>query len=120
MCKCVKLSKDISKEGDKAFNDCNNKSIKWYNIYTNNKALKIIKKSREECLKAFHVIDGDKIYKETDAFFVIWKDIKYFKVLYYLFNFKLFKKFLNIFYKIYARYRYNKLYNKNEALNEEN
>ena len=45
-----------------------NKSVKWYNIYTDNKALKIINKSREECLKAFHVIDGDKIYKETDAF----------------------------------------------------
>ena len=26
ICNCVKLSKDISKEGDKAFNDCNNKS----------------------------------------------------------------------------------------------
>ena len=39
-----------------------NKSVKWYNIYTDTKALKIINKSREECLKAFHVIDGDKIY----------------------------------------------------------
>ena len=58
-----------------------NKSVKWYNIYSDNKALKIINKSREECLKAFHVIDGDKIYKETDAFFVLWKDIKYFKIL---------------------------------------
>ena len=36
---------------------------------------KIINKSREECLKAFHVIDGDKIYKETDAFFILRKDI---------------------------------------------
>ena len=87
-----------------------NKSVKWYNIYTDTKALKIIKKSREECLKAFHVIDGDKIYKETDAFFVLWKDIKYFKIIYYLFNFKLFKNFLNIFYKMYASYRYKKLY----------
>ena len=97
-----------------------NKSVRWYNIYSDNKALKIINKSREECLKVFHVIDGDKIYKETDAFFILWKDIKYFKILYYLFNFKLFKNFLNIFYKMYAKYRYRKLYIKNEALNEKN
>ena len=62
-------------------------------IYITTKSTKIINKSREECLKAFHVIDGDKIYKETDAFFILWKDIKYFKILYYLFNFKLFKNF---------------------------
>ena len=61
-----------------------NKSVKWYNVYTDTKALKIINKSREECLKAFHVIDGDKIYKETDAFFILWKDIKYFKILIFL------------------------------------
>ena len=97
-----------------------NKSVKWYNIYTDTKALKIINKSREECLRSFHVIDGDKIYKETDAFFILWKDIKYFKILYYLFNFKLFKNFLNIFYKMFAKYRYKKLYIKNEAINEEN
>ena len=48
------------------------------------------------------------------------KDIKYFKILYHLFNFKLFKNFLNIFYKMYAKYRYKKLYIKNEAVNEEN
>ena len=95
-------------------------SLPTVNIYTDNNALKIINKSREECLKAFHVIDGDKIYKETDAFFILWKDIKYFKILYYLFNFKLFKNFLNIFYKMYAKYRYKKLYIKNEAVNEEN
>ena len=29
----------------------NNKSVKWYNIYTDNKALKIINKSREEYTK---------------------------------------------------------------------
>ena len=87
-----------------------NKSIAWYNIYSDKKALKIINKSREECLKTFHVIDDNKIYKETEAFFILWKDIKYFKILYYLFNFKLIRYFLNIFYKIYAKYRYNKLY----------
>ena len=88
-----------------------NKTIKWYNIYDNDQALKIINKSREECLKAFHVIDKNIIYKETDAFFILWKDIKYFKILYYLFNFKIIKFFLNFLYKIYAKYRYNKLYN---------
>ena len=92
-----------------------NKSVKWYNIYTDNKALKIINKSREECLKAFHVIDGDKIYKETDAFFVLWKDIKYFKILYFILNFQLIKFILNIFYKIFANYRYNKLYKKKKG-----
>ena len=88
-----------------------NKAIRWYNIYDDNNALKIINKSREECLKAFHVIDKNITYKETDAFFILWKDIKYFKILYYLFNFKFIKFFLNFLYKIYAKYRYNKLYN---------
>jgi predicted DCC family thiol-disulfide oxidoreductase YuxK len=95
-----------------------NKSIAWYNIYSDKKALKIINKSKEECLKAFHVIDDNKIYKETEAFFILWKDIKYFKILYYLFNYKLIRYFLNIFYKIYAKYRYNKLYIKKEDMNE--
>ena len=89
-----------------------NKSIKWYNVHDNNDALKILNKSREESLKAFHVMDKNIIYKETDAFFELWKDIKYFKVLYFLFNFKIIKFFLNFLYKIYAKYRYNKLYKK--------
>ena len=32
-----------------------NKSVKWYNVYTDTKALKIINKSREECLSLIHI-----------------------------------------------------------------
>ena len=94
----------------------NNNSIKWYNIFNDKDALKIINKSKEECLKSFHVMEGNKVYKETNAFFVLWKNIRYFKLIYYLFNFRLIKDFLNIFYKIYANYRFKKLY-KNKGAN---
>ena len=91
-----------------------NKHIKWYNIYDDDKALKIIKKSREDCLRIFHVIDKAKVYTGIEAFFILWKDIKYFKILYYVFNFFIIKYSLNFLYKIYADYRYNKLYKKNK------
>ena len=65
-----------------------NKSVKWYNIYTDNKALKIINKSREECLKAFHVIDGIKYIKKQKLFLYYGKilNILKFYITYLILN----------------------------------
>tara|TARA_E500000178_G_C16995325_1_gene742874 strand:- start:951 stop:1313 length:363 start_codon:yes stop_codon:yes gene_type:complete len=96
----------------------NNKVIEWYDVYSDKKALKIINKSKKDCIKRFHVIENNMVYKGVDAFFILWKSIRYFKILYYLFNFKIIKFILNILYNKYADYRYNKLYNKIGEKNE--
>ena len=92
----------------------------WKNLKSQYNSSADLSPTASQMPRILGLAQASKIYKETDAFFVLWKDIKYFKILYYLFNFKLFKNFLNIFYKMYARYRYKKLYIKSEAVNEEN
>ena len=88
------------------------KKIEWYDIHSNKKSLKIIGKTKEECLKTFHVIENNQVFKEVEAFFVLWKKIKYFKYIYILLNFKFVINILNFFYRKYAKYRFKKLYNK--------
>ena len=93
---------------------CVDKKVEWYNISYDTNALKIKNKSKDECLKSFHIIENTIVYKEIDAFFILWKKIKYFKYISVFFDFFIIKKFINIFYKIYAKHRYNNLY-KEEA-----
>ncbi len=93
---------------------CLDNKVEWYDISNNTNALKLINKSKDECLRSFHVIENDITYKEVNAFFVLWRKIKYFKFASAFFNFFIIKSILNIFYKSYAKYRYRKLYlNKN-------
>ena len=86
-------------------------TILWFDIHKCRKELKIIKKTKKTCLKSLHVVDDKhNIYTEVDAFLIIYKNISSLKFLYYLFNFKMIKFFLNFFYRIFDNYRYKKLY----------
>ena len=87
--------------------------FKWYNVHYSKSALDKVKKSKEECLKLLHVFDdNNNLHIGIEAFIIIWKKTKYFKVLAYLIDYKLFKLPLNFFYKLYANKKYKKLYTK--------
>ena len=89
------------------------KNTVWYNVHASKKALNKVNKSKEECLKLFHVYDDDNnLYIGVSAFILIWKKTKYFKYLAYLINFKIFTIPLNFFYKLYAKKKYTDLYKK--------
>ena len=86
-------------------------SIEWYNVHSNQAALKKVNKSKEECLKLLHVYDdNNNLYLGVEAFIFIWKKTKYFKYIAYCLDFKLIKIPLNFFYKLYAKKKYIKLY----------
>ena len=51
---------------------CLDNKVEWYDISNNTNALKLINKSKDECLRSFHVIENDITYKEVNAFFVLW------------------------------------------------
>ena len=97
----IMFYKRLAKEGSE---------ITWYDISQDHKPLKIINKTKQDCLKRLHVLDQDQSIKVgVDAFITIWKKIKYFSIIALLINNKPTKKLLNTIYNFYADYRYKKL-----------
>ena len=87
------------------------KDIKWYDVTSNNQYLKEINKTKKECLKVLHVIDNNgNIQTAVDAFIVIWSECRYFKLMVFIFKTPYLKQLADYLYKLYANYRYNKLY----------
>ena len=87
------------------------KNIKWYDISKDKDIPKVINKTQEDCLKILHVSDdNDNLKTAVDAFIEIWKKTSYFRHLVPLIQFPPTKLVANYFYKVYAKYRYKKLY----------
>ena len=85
------------------------KKFEWVNIDENRKLLSKHSIKYEDAMKIFHVIDqDDKLHKGVDGFLIIWKELKYWKFLYFLIKQPLIKQFTEFCYKYFAIYRYKK------------
>lgn len=87
------------------------KKIEWHDISKNKNITKKINKTQNECLRVLHVVDDSNNLKTAiDAFIEIWIKTKYFRHLVIIFKIPSIKMLANYLYKIYAKYRYKKLY----------
>ncbi len=82
----------------------------WCNIHTHKQLLNQYRITRIESLMSLHAIDDkNRIYKGIDAFCLIWKNLKGWKLLSLLINLPLIYQSSKIFYKYFAAWRFNKL-----------
>ncbi len=104
--KCNICSKEIQ-----FYKKRNIKSIEWIGIHNNTEKLNKANISKESSLKEIHIIDeNNNVYKGVDAFIVLWKNFKYFRYLAIIINFYPIKILAKFAYKIFAKYRFKKLY----------
>ncbi len=86
------------------------KLFKWLDIASNPKHLKSINVSQQDALLFLHATDvNDKLYIGIDAFLLIWKNIKYWKILFFLISLPIIKQLSILIYKKFAMYRFSKL-----------
>ncbi|MDB9762765.1 DUF393 domain-containing protein [Alphaproteobacteria bacterium] len=63
-----------------------------------------------DALKILHVIDvNDKLHLGVDAFIVIWNNLTYWKILARVVSIPIIKQILNIAYRAFANWRFNRL-----------
>ena len=63
-----------------------------------------------DALKILHVIDvNDKLHLGVDAFIVIWNNLTYWKILARVVSIPIIKQILNITYRAFANWRFNRL-----------
>ena len=93
-----------------------NNKISFINIINNKEAQKVTSKSYKDLVRRLHVFKEGKVIVGAKAFLEIWKLIPKYRILYYLFKFKIFYIFLFIFYEIAALILYLK--NKHLVKNE--
>ena len=104
--KCNLCSKEI-----KYYKSITDKNLfRWLDIATNPKYLSSIKVSQKDALLYLHATDeNNKLFKGVDAFLLIWKNIKYWKILYFLISLPIIKQLSVLLYKKFAKYRFSKL-----------
>ena len=84
--------------------------FKWQDITESAKDLKKEGISLSEGLKLLHVKDNSgQIHVGIGAFIIIWKELKRWRVLAFLVSLPIIKQIVNIIYRIFARWRFNKL-----------
>lgn len=82
--------------------DKNNK-IEWVNILTDN-CNTLIQKKR--LLEILHVQKTNgEIVTGVNAFYVIWRELKYFRVLSFILKLPFFRVIAEIFYKVWLKFR---------------
>ena len=104
--KCGLCNKEISYYKKIA----NNKKFKWLDIANNPKNLKEFNIKQSDALLYLHAFDSkNKQYIGVDAFILIWKNLKYWKLLAFIVSLPIIKNLLSVIYKKFAYYRFNKL-----------
>ena len=87
-----------------------NNVFKWFDIATNPKHLLLINVSQKNALLYLHAIDEKgTLFIGVDAFLLIWKNLKYWKILYYFISLPIIKQLSIFLYKKFANYRFSKL-----------
>lgn len=82
----------------------------WIDINKDKKVLQKYNLKYIDTQKVFHVINKDgTLKKSVDAFLVIWKELKYWKILYFIINKPIIKQIAQILYKYFAKRRFNNL-----------
>ena len=81
----------------------------WININQNKDILIKYGLNHIDTQKIFHVIDQkESIKKGVDGFLVIWKELKYWKILYFIIKLPIIKQVADIFYNYFAKWRFKK------------
>jgi predicted DCC family thiol-disulfide oxidoreductase YuxK len=81
----------------------------WIDINTNQKLLDEYNLSFIDTMKIFHVIDNTgTVQKGVDGFLVIWRELKYWKILYFIVRLPLIKQLARIVYHWFAIWRFKK------------
>ena len=84
--------------------------FKWQDVNIKSNALINEGIKTSDALKILHVIDtNDKLYKGIDAFIVIWKNLKYWRLLGNFAALPIIKQILNLLYIAFANWRFNRL-----------
>ena len=84
--------------------------FRWLDIATNPKYLSSIKVSQKDALLYLHATDeNNNLFIGVDAFLLIWKNIKYWRILYFFISQPIIKQFSIFIYKKFANYRFSKL-----------
>tara|TARA_Y100001960_G_C14533407_1_gene757255 strand:- start:49 stop:414 length:366 start_codon:yes stop_codon:yes gene_type:complete len=84
--------------------------FKWLDIANNPKYLSLIGISEQDALLYLHATDeNNNLFIGVDAFLLIWKNIKYWRILYFFLSQPIIKQFSNFIYKKFANYRFSKL-----------
>ena len=85
--------------------DKNNK-IEWINILTDNCNVLKNNISKKRLLEILHVQKTNgEIVTGVNAFYVIWRELKYFRVLSYFLKLRFFRIIAEIFYKVWLNLR---------------
>ena len=104
--KCGLCSKEIKYYRSVA----DNKLFKWFDIANNPKHLTLINIPQKDALLYLHASDeNNKLFVGVDAFLLIWKNIKYWKLLYFFVSIPVIKQLAILLYKKFAKYRFSKL-----------
>ena len=81
----------------------------WIDINREPDALKRYALDYVETQKIFHVIDTHgKLQKGVDGFLVIWRELKYWRILYWLVRLPVIKQLADIAYHYFAKWRFKK------------
>ena len=104
--KCNICSKEIS-----YYKSISNKELfNWYDIANNPKYLKTINVTQSEALMQLHATDqNSQLYIGVDAFILIWKNLRFWKILSIIISLPIIKQISILAYKKFAKYRFSKL-----------
>ena len=81
----------------------------WQDIHICNHELINAGINISDALKILHVIDNNnKLYLGVDAFIIIWNNLAYWKNLARLVSIPIIRKIVNIAYKLFANWRFNR------------
>ena len=104
--KCGLCSKEIKYYQSVA----DDKLFKWFDIANKPEHLISINIPQKDALLYLHASDeNNKLFVGVDAFLLIWKNIKYWKLLYFFVSIPVIKQLAILLYKKFAKYRFSKL-----------
>lgn len=82
----------------------------WKKISKENDFISECQFTRKDALKYLHVRDNnDKWHRGVSGFIIIWRQMRYFKLLAILVNVPLVKQFAEILYWVFAKWRFKRL-----------
>ena len=104
--KCSLCSKEINYYKTIA----NPKNFTWLDVANNPNYLKSIDVNLSDALMQLHVLDNkNNIYVGVDAFIIIWRNLRFWRILSFIVSFPVIKQIANVFYKKFAERRFAKL-----------
>ena len=104
--KCNLCSKEI-----KYYKSIADESVfNWFDIANNPKYLKSINISQPEALMLLHATDKyNNLFVGVDAFILIWRNLRFWKILSFIVSLPLIKQIAILVYKSFAKHRFSKL-----------